>query len=504
MAYVIGSAAGHLTPLYPTHRKDVDILESHALISQLRQYMVSETGYDEKKRLKEAIAKVQKAISAGQSEPPAPFRDPFVYVSDERVRTVLDGRQPEPLSVDIEGFQSVHHAAPGPGPKQEPVIKGGRGKGKKGEKGGKGGSPSGPPPKSGEVPGKGSGKGGSPPVPKAKAKDDAGPAPMEVDAAAAQPKKTWVAIAVEGARPSAKAKMTPVPKAEPKGKVASVSEAKSAPPPKAEAKETKQAEPRVEVKKEKVGGVDGAGGSRGSAEGQKRERKSRWDPDEAVKESTKREASTRPDDVDSSPGAAAREASGDDLHSALGRSSAKDAVAPLTAKAMAKKPEGGEVRLQSAERTAASPVEGHFLVLPESSVVDAFLSISTNRVLNKQVRDFIRNGEDASALEALNQIVTNSRSGRRRRESDVSRTPSRRSVRTVDTRDSRESRRRRYRPRHEDDRDRRRDDARDRRDDESLDRERDRRRDDRRRSERDRDRDRARGGRDRRRRDDSR
>ena len=97
MAYVIGSAAGHLTPLYPTHRKDVDILGSHALISQLRQYMVSETGYDEKKRLKEAIAKVQKAISAGQSEPPAPFRDPFVYVSDERVRTVLDGSQPEPL-----------------------------------------------------------------------------------------------------------------------------------------------------------------------------------------------------------------------------------------------------------------------------------------------------------------------------------------------------------------------------------------------------------------------
>ena len=105
-----------------------------------------------------------------------------------------------------------------------------------------------------------------------------------------------------------------------------------------------------------------------------------------MKESTKREASTRPDDVDSRP--AAREASGDDLHSALGRSSAKEAVAPLTAsKAMAKKPEGGEIRLQSAERAAASPVEGHFLVLPESSVVDALLSVSTNRVLNKQVRD---------------------------------------------------------------------------------------------------------------------
>ena len=370
--------------------------------------MVSETGYDEKKRLKEAIAKVQKAISAGQSEPPAPFRDPFVYVSDERVRTVLDGRQPEPLDVNIEGLQSVHHAAQGPGPKQEPIVKGGKGKGKKGEKGGKGGSPSGPPPKSGEVPGKGSGKGDSPSVSQAKAKADAGPAPMEVDATVAQPKKTWVAMVVEGARPSAKAKMTPVPKAEPKGKAASVSEAKNAPAPKVEAKETKQAEPKVEVKKEKIGGDDAPGGSRGSAEGQKRERKSRWDPDETVKESTKREASTRPDDVDSRPGAAAREASGDDLHSALGRSSAKDAVAPLTAsKAMAKKP---EIRLQSAERAAASPVEGHFLLLPESSVVDALLSVSTNRVVNKQVRDFIRNGEDASALEALNQIVTNSRS----------------------------------------------------------------------------------------------
>ena len=74
-----------------------------------------------------------------------------------------------------------------------------------------------------------------------------------------------------------------------------------------------------------------------------------------MKESTKREASKRPDDVDSRPGAAAREASGDDLHSALGRSSAKDAVAPLTAsKAMAKKPEGSEIRLQSASVGGAS------------------------------------------------------------------------------------------------------------------------------------------------------
>ena len=46
-------------------------------------------------------------------------------------------------------------------------------------------------------------------------------------------------------------------------------------------------------------------------------------------------------------------------------------------------------------------MEGHFLVLPESSVVNAFLTMSPDRVLNKQVRDFIRNGENASALEAL-------------------------------------------------------------------------------------------------------
>ena len=72
----------------------------------------------------------------------------------------------------------------------------------------------------------------------------------------------------------------------------------------------------------------------------RRERKSCWDPEAPSKESTKREASKRPDDVDSRPGAAAREASGDDLHSALGRSSAKDAIAPSTAsQAMAKKPE---------------------------------------------------------------------------------------------------------------------------------------------------------------------
>ena len=62
-----------------------------------------------------------------------------------------------------------------------------------------------------------------------------GPAPMEVDPPAAQPKKTWVAIAVEG--PSAKAKTTPAPKAEPKGKAASIPEAKSAQAPRAESRE---------------------------------------------------------------------------------------------------------------------------------------------------------------------------------------------------------------------------------------------------------------------------
>ena len=266
---------------------------------------------------------------------------------------------------------------------------------------------------------------------------------MEVDPPEAQPKKSWVAVAVEAARPSAKAKATSAPKAEPKWKATPVPEVKSAQDPRAESKETRHADPTVEVKKEKGSGDDAPGDSRGSAEKQKRERKSRWDPEVPAKESTKREASKRPDDVDSRPGAAAREASGDDLHSALGRSSAKDAVAPLTAsKAMARKPEGSEVRLRSAERVAASPVEGHFRALPDASTVDAFLAMSSNRVLTKQVR----HGEDGSALEALNQLVANSHAERARRGTDVSRTPSRRSVRAQETRGSRESRRRRYRP----------------------------------------------------------
>ena len=75
-------------------------------------------------------------------------------------------------------------------------------------------------------------------------------------------------------------------------------------------------------------------------------------------------------------------------------------------------------------RAAASPVEGHFRTLPEASTVDAFLSMSTNRVLNRQVRHFIRNGEDGSVLEVLNQIVANSHAARARRGTKVSRTPS--------------------------------------------------------------------------------
>ena len=86
------------------------------------------------------------------------------------------------------------------------------------------------------------------------------------------------------------------------------------------------------------------------------------------------------------------------FHSALGRSSAKDAIAPSTAsKAMAKKPEGGEVRLRLVERAAASPIEGRFRTLPEASVVDAFLAMSSNRELNRLVKDFIKNGEEGSA-----------------------------------------------------------------------------------------------------------
>ena len=48
MAYVIGAAAGHLAPMYPTHRKDADILASHRLTADIRNYMVLSTGYDEK------------------------------------------------------------------------------------------------------------------------------------------------------------------------------------------------------------------------------------------------------------------------------------------------------------------------------------------------------------------------------------------------------------------------------------------------------------------------
>ena len=248
MAYVISAAAGHLTPMYPTHRKDGDILASHRLMADIRNYMASSAGYDEKKRLREAIAKVQKAISAGRSEPPLPIRDPFVYVSDDKVRTVIGGEQPEPQDVNIDELLSAHHAA---GPKQEPITTGG--KGKKGEKGGKGDSLSDPRPKSGEASGKGSGKGDSPAVPKAKAKADAGPTPMEVDPPEAQPKKSWVAIAVEGAGPSAKAKTTPFPKISEVPAPKAEAKGKATPVPKAG---NDQAPRAVEVKREKGSGDD--------------------------------------------------------------------------------------------------------------------------------------------------------------------------------------------------------------------------------------------------------
>ena len=134
-------------------------------------------------------------------------------------------------------------------------------------------------------------------------------------------------------------------------------------------------------------------------------------------------------------------------------------------------------------------VEGHFRTLPETPMVDAFLAMSSNRVLNRQVRD----GEEGSALEALKQTVANSQSGH----VGVRMSPARplEGSLGLTTPGILESRRR-CRPRRDEDRDRRRDDRRDHRGDESLDRDRDRRRDDRKVRERD--------GRDRRRRDDSR
>ena len=90
---------------------------------------------------------------------------------------------------------------------------------------------------------------------------------MEADPPEAQPKKTWMAVAVEGARPSAKAKTVPfprsgeaqAPKAEPKGKAAPVPGSKGS-------------------------ADDASGDSRGSDEKLRRERKSRWDPEEPTNE----------------------------------------------------------------------------------------------------------------------------------------------------------------------------------------------------------------------------
>ena len=128
---------------------------------------------------------------------------------------------------------------------------------------------------------------------------------MEVDPPDAQPKKSWIEVAVEGARPSAKAKTAPpkasevqAPKAEPKGKATPVPKAGDDPAPRPEPKETQKNDPKTEVKKGKGSGDDAPGNSRKP----RKERKSRWDPEAPTKESTKREASKRPDDVDSRPG----------------------------------------------------------------------------------------------------------------------------------------------------------------------------------------------------------
>ena len=119
----------------------------------------------------------------------------------------------------------------------------------------------------------------------------------------AQPKKSWVAITVEGARPSAKAKTTPFPK---------TSEVPT-PVPKAG---NDQALRAVEVKKEGETMLPAIAGARLR---NLREKESLAGVRMCLRRSQRsREASKRPDDVDSRPGAAAREASGDDLHSALG------------------------------------------------------------------------------------------------------------------------------------------------------------------------------------------
>ena len=62
MAYVIGAAAGHLTPMYPTHRKDADILASHRLMADLRNYLVSSTGYDEQRSSLQSVLDSQSLL----------------------------------------------------------------------------------------------------------------------------------------------------------------------------------------------------------------------------------------------------------------------------------------------------------------------------------------------------------------------------------------------------------------------------------------------------------
>ena len=67
---------------------------------------------------------------------------------------------------------------------------------------------------------------------------------MEVDPPDAQPKKTWIAVAVEGARPGAKAKTVPFPKAgevqAPKAEL----KGKATPVPKAGGDEAPRVEPQ--------------------------------------------------------------------------------------------------------------------------------------------------------------------------------------------------------------------------------------------------------------------
>ena len=145
---------------------------------------------------------------------------------------------------------------------------------------------------------------------------------------------------------------------------------------------------------------------------------------------------------------------------------------------MAQKPEGGEVRLRSVERAAASAIEGHSRTLPEASGAQL-----TGQGFHQERRGGLGVGgpqPDRGELPCSACL-----SGYGGFPYALVRYDARdRGFPRIETGDSRGSRRRRCRPRRDDDRGRRRDDRRDRRGDESVDWDRDRRRDDRRRSER--------------------